>query len=117
MTDTDISPFRIDVPQTVLDDLQERLARTRWPDQLPDAGWNYGVPLGYVRELADYSRSDYDWRVWEARLNEHPQFTTTIDGQNVHFLHVRSPEPKALPLVMTHGWPGSSSNSSTSSAR
>ena len=65
------------------------------------------MPLAYVEELADHWRSGYDWRAWEARLNEHPQFTTTIDGQNVHFLHVRSPEPEALPLVLTHGWPGS----------
>jgi pimeloyl-ACP methyl ester carboxylesterase len=107
MTDTQITPFRIEIPQAVLDDLQERLARTRWPDELPDAGWSYGVPRSYVEGLADYWRTGYDWRAREARLNEHPQFTTTIDGQNVHFLHVRSPEPDALPLVVTHGWPGS----------
>ena len=65
------------------------------------------MPLDYVKELADYWRTGYDWRAWEARLNEYPQFTTTIDGQNVHFLHVRSPEPDALPLILTHGWPGS----------
>ena len=107
MTDTQITPFRIEIPQAVLDDLHDRLARTRWPDELPDAGWSYGVPRGYVEALADHWRTVYDWRAWEARLNEHPQFTTTIEGQNVHFLHVRSPEPDALPLVLTHGWPGS----------
>ena len=107
MTNTDIKPFRIDIPQSLLDDLNDRLTRTRWPDELPGGGWSYGVPLGYVKELADYWRTEYDWRVWEARLNEYPQFTTTIDGQSVHFLHVRSPEPDALPLVATHGWPGS----------
>ena len=72
---------------------------------MPGAGWDYGVPLDYVAALVEYWRDDYDWRAHEARINEHPQFTTTIDGQNVHFLHVRSPEPDALPLILTHGWP------------
>jgi microsomal epoxide hydrolase len=105
--DAGIRPFRIDVPQADIDDLHDRLARTRWPDELPGVAWAYGVPLGYLRELAEYWRTEYDWRRHEARLNELPQFTTTIDGANVHFLHVRSPEAGALPLVMTHGWPGS----------
>jgi epoxide hydrolase len=74
---------------------------------LPGVGWDYGVPIGYVKELAEYWRDGYDWRAAEARLNGFPQFTTEIDGQNVHFLHVRSPEPDALPLILTHGWPGS----------
>jgi epoxide hydrolase len=107
MTDAEIRPFRIDIPQADLDDLRDRLARTRWPDQLPETGWERGVPLGYLRELAAYWRDGYDWRKHEAALNQHPQFTTTIDGATVHFLHVRSPEPDALPLVLTHGWPGS----------
>jgi epoxide hydrolase len=105
--DADIRPFRIDVPQADLDDLRDRLHRTRWPDELPDTGWSRGVPLGYLRELAAYWRDGYDWRKHEADLNQHPQFTTTIDGATIHFLHVRSPEPDALPLVLTHGWPGS----------
>ena len=88
--DTEIRPFRIDVPQADLDDLRDRLARTRWPDQLPGVGWDYGIPLEYVQELASYWRSGYDWRVHEARLNEFGQFTTMIDGEPVHFLHVRS---------------------------
>ncbi|MFI7447407.1 epoxide hydrolase family protein [Nonomuraea sp. NPDC049714] len=103
----DIHPFRIDVPQADLDDLRERLARTRWPDELDGAGWPYGVPVPYARRLAAYWRDGYDWRAHEAALNAFPQFTTEIDGQNVHFLHVRSPEPDALPLLLTHGWPGS----------
>jgi epoxide hydrolase len=103
----DIVPFRIGVPQADLDDLRTRLARTRWPDQLPDTGWDYGIPLEYVRDLADYWRTGYDWRAQERRLNAFPQFTTTIDGQRVHFLHVRSAEPGAMPLIITHGWPGS----------
>jgi microsomal epoxide hydrolase len=105
--DSGIRPFRIDIPQADLDDLRDRLARTRWPDQLPGVGWDYGIPLEYVQELAGYWRTNYDWRVHEKRLNAFPQFITTIDGQNIHFLHVRSAEPDALPLIMTHGWPGS----------
>jgi epoxide hydrolase len=105
--DTTIRPFRIGIPQADLDDLRERLHRTRWPDELPGVGWAYGVPLGYLKELAAYWADGYDWHKQEARLNQHPQFTTTIDGANVHFLHIRSPEPDALPLILTHGWPGS----------
>jgi pimeloyl-ACP methyl ester carboxylesterase len=104
---TKINPFRIDIPQADLDDLRDRLARTRWPDELPGTGWSYGVPSAYTRQLADYWRTEYDWRAQEAALNRYPQFTTEIDGQNIHFLHVRSPEPDALPLIITHGWPGS----------
>jgi epoxide hydrolase len=102
-----IGEFRIDIPQADLDDLRDRLARTRWPDQLPGVGWDYGIALEDVRELASYWATSYDWRVQEARLNGFDQFTTEIDGQRVHFLHVRSGLPRALPLIMTHGWPGS----------
>jgi pimeloyl-ACP methyl ester carboxylesterase len=105
--DSKIFPFHPDIPQADLDDLRERLARTRWPDELPDVGWSYGVPVDRLRELADYWRTAYDWRAHEARLDAFPQFTTEIDGQNVHFLHARSAEPGALPLILTHGWPGS----------
>jgi epoxide hydrolase len=105
--DTDVQPFVIDIPQADVDDLRARLARTRWPDQLAGVGWEYGIPLDYVRDLAEYWRTGYDWRRHERRLNGFPQFTTVIDGQRVHFLHVRSPEPGATPLIMTHGWPGS----------
>ncbi len=104
---TDVSPFRIEVPHAEIDDLRQRLRHTRWPDELPGVGWGYGIPLAYVKELADYWGTAYDWRENETRLNEFPQFTTTIDGQNIHFLQVRSPEPDALPLLITHGWPGS----------
>ncbi|GAA3071201.1 epoxide hydrolase family protein [Streptosporangium carneum] len=102
-----MKPFRIDIPQADLDDLRRRIADTRWPDELGETGWERGVPLGYLRELAEYWRTDYDWRAAEALLNRHPQFTTAIDGANVHFMHVRSPEPDALALLVTHGWPGS----------
>ncbi|GAA2897612.1 epoxide hydrolase [Streptosporangium fragile] len=101
-----IRPFRIDIPQAQLDDLRARLANTRWPDELPGVGWSRGVPLEYLKELAEYWRTRYDWRAHEAALNEHPQYVTVVDGQNLHFLHVRSPEPGALPLVLLHGWPG-----------
>lgn len=104
---SEIRPFRIDIPQADLDDLADRLARTRWTDELPGVGWTYGAPTSYLRGLAEYWRTSYDWRAHEAALNAFPQFTTTIDGQDVHFLHVRSPEPDALPLILTHGWPGS----------
>lgn len=103
----DIRPFRIDIPQADLDDLRDRLARTRLPGQLPGTGAERGVPEERLRELVDYWAGGYDWRVHEARLNEHPQFVTEIDGQRIHFLHVRSPEPDATPLILTHGWPGS----------
>jgi pimeloyl-ACP methyl ester carboxylesterase len=102
-----IQPFTIAIPQADLDDLRDRLARTRWPNELPGVGWSRGVPLGYLKELAEYWRAGYDWRKWEAKLNEFPQFITEIDGQTIYFLHVRSPEPNALPLIITHGWPGS----------
>lgn len=98
-------PFRIDVPQADLDELAFRPERTRWPDELPGVGWAYGVSKAYLRDLADYWRTGYDWRRHEARLNAIEQYTTTIDGQNVHFLHARSPEPDATPLLITHGWP------------
>jgi pimeloyl-ACP methyl ester carboxylesterase len=102
-----IRPFRIDIPQAELDDLRDRLDRVRWAEELPDVGWDYGVPVGYVKKLVEYWRNGYDWRAWEAKLNHYPQFTTEIDGQNIHFLHVKSPEPDARPLILTHGWPGS----------
>jgi pimeloyl-ACP methyl ester carboxylesterase len=106
-TQPEVRPFRIAIPQADLDDLRARLARTRWPDELPGVGWSRGVPPGYLKELAAYWADGYDWRAQEARLNQLPQFTTTIDGQPIHFLHVRSPEPEALPLLVTHGYPSS----------
>jgi pimeloyl-ACP methyl ester carboxylesterase len=105
--DAAIKPFRVNVPQTDLDDLRERLARTRWPDELADGGWDFGVPLAEMKDLTEYWRTAFDWGAQESSLNAYPQFTTTIDGQNIHFLHVRSEEKNALPLLLTHGWPGS----------
>jgi hypothetical protein len=106
-TASEIRPFRIDIPDRDLEDLRERLAGTRWPDELPGGGWRRGVPLDYLRQLADYWRAGFDWRAQEARLNALPQFTPEIDGQTVHFLHVRSPEPAAMPLLVIHGYPSS----------
>ncbi|TDB76279.1 epoxide hydrolase family protein [Micromonospora sp. KC723] len=105
--DHPIRRFRIDIPQAALDDLRNRLDHARWPNELPGTGWSRGVPVDYLKDLAGYWAGGYDWRAQEARLNEIPQYTTEIDGQNIHFLHVRSPEPDALPLLITHGWPSS----------
>jgi epoxide hydrolase len=99
--------FRIEIPQADLDDLHRRLAATRWPGEPPGTGWERGVPQDYLKRLTEYWRTAYDWRAAEQRLNQFPQFTTEIDGANVHFLHIRSPRPGALPLILTHGWPGS----------
>ncbi|WP_329484636.1 epoxide hydrolase [Kribbella sp. NBC_01484] len=98
--------FRIEVPDGALVDLAERLGRIRWPGQLPGGGWDRGVPVDYLRQVVERWKA-YDWQRWEARLNAYPQYTTRIDGQTIHFLHVRSPQADALPLILTHGWPGS----------
>ncbi|MCA9511340.1 MAG: epoxide hydrolase [Myxococcota bacterium] len=102
-----IEPFRIAIPEADLDDLRVRLARARLPDDLEDAGWRYGMPSSALRDVLAYWRDGYDWRAQEARLAAFPQFTTEAAGERVHFFHVRSPEPDAVPLVLTHGWPGS----------
>jgi pimeloyl-ACP methyl ester carboxylesterase len=103
----DIRPFTVDIPQSELDYLRDRLARTRWvTDELPGAGWDHGVPVAVLKELVSYWATEYDWRAHEARMNAHPQFVTEIDGVDVHFLHVRSSHDDAFPLVLTHGWPG-----------
>jgi pimeloyl-ACP methyl ester carboxylesterase len=102
-----ITPFTITVSDTVLRDLKERLARTRFPDTLGGAGWEYGTDPAYLKSLVDYWRTGYDWRAAERRLNQFDQYTTTIDGLTIHFIHQRSIEPNAMPLAITHGWPGS----------
>ena len=108
-TNTAPQPFQIKITDAELDDLQRRLDATRWPDPAPDTQTDFsrGVPLPYLQELTNYWRYDYDWRAQEARLNEIPQFTTEIDGQRIHYLHVRSSEANALPLLITHGYPSS----------
>ncbi|MFC4909156.1 epoxide hydrolase family protein [Actinomadura gamaensis] len=114
---SEINEFRVTIPQADLDDLADRLARTRWADELPydqvtdgvqrgpvQPGWEYGVPGSFVRDMVARWR-DFDWRAQEARINAFPQFTTEIDGETIHFVHVRSPHPDATPLILTHGWP------------
>jgi pimeloyl-ACP methyl ester carboxylesterase len=102
-----IEPFEINVDEAVLVDLRARLEQTRIPDQIEDTGWEYGVPLDYLRDLVASWRDDYDWRKHEVELNSQPNFHTTIDGQRIHFVHVRSEHPDAYPLLLLHGWPGS----------
>ncbi len=104
---TAIRPFTINVPEAVLDDLRARLGRTRLPDQLDGVGWDYGTDLDYLTELIAYWRDEFDWREQERRLNQFDQFKTRIDDLDIHFIHQRSPEADAIPLIITHGWPGS----------
>jgi epoxide hydrolase len=100
-------PYTIEVPDAVLDDLRERLGRTRWPEQIPTTGWDYGVDVAYLRELCEHWRDGYDWRRWEARLNELPGFRCEVDGVDLHYWHVRGVGPAPMPLMLIHGWPGS----------
>jgi pimeloyl-ACP methyl ester carboxylesterase len=104
---SDITPFEIQIPEADLDDLRRRLADTRWAEDETVDDWSQGIPAAYLKEVCSYWAKEYDWREREARLNRFPQFKTEIDGLGIHFIHVASPEPGALPLVMTHGWPGS----------
>lgn len=103
----DIRAFQIEIPQIQLDDLKSRLANTRWPEAETVGDWSQGAPLHKVKALCDYWQHQYDWRRCEAAINQYPQFITTIDGLDIHFLHIRSPHEHALPMIMTHGWPGS----------
>ena len=103
----EIAPFRIEVTEVELTDLRDRLERTRWPERETVGDWSQGIPLSYVQDVCEYWRTGYDWRRFETELNAIPQFRTTIDGLGIHFLHVRSPHDDALPLLLTHGWPGS----------
>lgn len=107
MSSNAVQPFVIDIPQSRLDDLSDRLRRALWPDELPGVGDAYGVPNERVRALAEYWLERFDWRALEARLNALPQFTSEIDGEDIHFLHIRSSRPDAVPAILTHGWPGS----------
>src|SRR5579872_2527374 len=102
-----IRPFKVHVADQVLIDLRHRLAETKWPDQIPGTTWEYGADIKKVRELEEYWQNGYDWRVQEAKINRFDQFTTEIDGQQIYFIHQRSPRPDAIPLLLIHGWPGS----------
>ena len=112
-----IRPFRVEIPEQALDDLRRRIAATRWPSRELVTDRSQGVQLATLQELARYWTTEYDWRACEARLNALPQFTTGIDGVDIHFIHVRSAHENALPLIMTHGWPARSSSCSRPSAR
>ena len=107
MTDLEVRPFRIEVPEEDLLDLRRRIADTQWPEKETVADESQGVPLATIQELARYWATDYHWRKCEAKLNALPQFITEIDGLDIHFIHVRSNHENALPLIVTHGWPGS----------
>jgi hypothetical protein len=102
-----ITPFEINIPDEQLDDLKQRLANTRWAEAETVDDWSQGTPLSYVKEVCEYWGKEYDWRDREKRLNLFPQFKTKLGGLDIHFVHAKSPEPDATPLVMTHGWPGS----------
>ena len=102
-----IQPFKIAIPQATLDDLRERLSRTRWPDEVEGAGWDYGTNLEYMKDLADYWQHEYDWRKHEAELNTFAHFKAEVDGLGIHFIHERGKGPRPMPIILTHGWPGS----------
>ena len=102
----EVRPFVIDVPDSELSDLNRRLTRARFPDEIEGAEWTYGTNLAYLKELVDYWRNQFDWREQERKLNKFSQFKTKVDGLDVHFLHRRSEESNALPVIMIHGWPG-----------
>jgi microsomal epoxide hydrolase len=101
------SPFRLHIPDAALEDLQTRLALTRLPDEAPEAPWKYGTSVAYLRDLLAYWRQGFDWRAEEAALNAFPQFRTKLNGIDLHFLHVPGEGPSPMPLLLSHGWPGS----------
>ena len=107
LSDESIRPFQVHIPQSQLDDLRRRILATKWPDREIVTDESQGVQLATMQKLAKYWATEYDWRKVEARLNALPQFVTTIDGVDIHFIHVRSKYPNALPIIITHGWPGS----------
>lgn len=102
-----IQPFKINVPEAVLLDLKERLAQTRWPDEVEGAGWDYGTNLDYLKGLVDYWQNNYDWHAQEAELNRFNQFSTEVDGTGIHFIYERGEGPDPIPIILTHGWPDS----------
>src|SRR5688500_6904835 len=107
MVSMTVKPFKINVSQAVLDDLQDCLAHTRWPDNDEGAGWDYGTDLGYMKEMVDYWQHRYDWRKQETALNAFAHFSATIDGQEIQFIHERGKGPNPTPILLLHGWPDS----------
>jgi pimeloyl-ACP methyl ester carboxylesterase len=102
-----IRPFFVNTPQQILDDLKLRISNTRWPDEIHDSGWNFGSNLSFVKQLSDYWLNDFDWRKVEAEINTYPGFIAAIDGYDIHFLHIKGKGSNSIPLIITHGWPGS----------
>ena len=100
----EVQPYRIHVPDETLQDLQHRLARTRWPDEIPGSGWDYGSNLDYIKELVEYWRTRFDWRAQEKALNSFSHFRAHVDGQGIHFIHQPGQGPNPLPIIITHGW-------------
>ena len=103
----DVRPFKIEIPQVEIDDLRARLERTRWADEIPGSGWDYGADIDCMKALVEYWRTEFDWRAQEKFLNEFHQFHASVGGINIHFIHERGKGPNPLPLIVTHGWPGS----------
>ncbi len=101
-----VAPFKVEVPEAVLQDLKDRLDRTRWPDEIPDSGWDYGTNLGYIKGLVEYWRTEFDWRSQERLINSFAHFKADVDGLGIHFIHEKGKGPNPMPLVITHGWPG-----------
>ena len=101
----EVRPFEIAVDDATLDDLRQRLADTRWPDEIPGSGWDYGSNLAYIKELCEYWRTDFDWRAQEKKLNAFNNFKSVVDGLDIHFIHEKGKGPNPIPLVITHGWP------------
>ena len=101
----EVKPYQVNIADSVLADLKDRLERTRWPGEIPDSGWDYGSNLGYVKELVDYWRDGFDWRAREEAINAVPHFRATVQDLDIHFIHQRGSGPNPLPLVVTHGWP------------
>ncbi|MGH7947737.1 MAG: epoxide hydrolase family protein, partial [Candidatus Binataceae bacterium] len=107
MAQAGLEAFTVAVPERVITDLRDRLTRTRFPDELPDTGWDYGANLAYLKELIDYWRTKYDWRKHEAEINRFKQFRAQVDGLGIHFIHEQGRGPNPKPLLLLHGWPGS----------
>ncbi len=103
----DILPFQVNIPDSAIEDLKKRLARTRWPDEVPGTGWDYGADLAYLKELTEYWRSGFDWRAQEREINSFQHYRADVDGLGIHFIHERGKGPNPIPLIITHGWPGS----------
>jgi Epoxide hydrolase N terminus len=102
-----VQPFNVHVPDAILHDLQKRLTRTRWPDEIPDSAWNHGMDLGYLKELVDYWQHNFNWREQQVKLNEFGQFKAQINGVNIHLIHMKGKGANPLPIILTHGWPDS----------